>query len=107
MAEVIKQDPTVIDYQVYVGTASPYNFNGLVRHYFMRSGPTVADIQVNLLPKHPRNLKSHDIAKRVSPCSSLSPKTMVHRWRLLKYPLDLLFCRLWLPRSTEQVKRTG
>ncbi len=67
MAAVIKQDPAVVNYQVYVGTASPYNFNGLVRHYFMRSGPTVADIQVNLLPKHDRSLKSHDIAKRVRP----------------------------------------
>lgn len=51
MAETIRQDSAVTDYQIYVGTASPYNFNGLVRHYFMRSGPTVADIQVNLLPK--------------------------------------------------------
>jgi len=67
MARVVKQDPAVVDYQVYVGTASPYNFNGLVRHYFLRSGPTVADIQVNLLPKHSRNLKSHDIAKRLRP----------------------------------------
>ncbi len=67
MAQAVKNDPAVTDYQVYVGTASPYNFNGLVRHYFMRSGPTVADIQVNLLPKHARDLKSHDIAKRLRP----------------------------------------
>lgn len=67
MAEVIRQEPTVVDYQIYVGKASPYNFNGLVRHYFLRSGPTVADIQVNLLPKHARSLQSHDIAKRVRP----------------------------------------
>lgn len=67
MAAVIRKDPVVVDYQVYVGTASPYNFNGLVRHYFLRSGSTVADIQVNLLPKHHRQLKSHDIAKRVRP----------------------------------------
>ncbi|THB72313.1 MAG: efflux RND transporter permease subunit, partial [Desulfobulbaceae bacterium] len=67
MAEIIKKDPAVTDYQIYVGTASPYNFNGLVRHYFLRSGPTVADIQVNLLPKHDRAKKSHDIAKRLRP----------------------------------------
>ena len=67
MAEIIMTDPAVVDYQVYVGTASPYNFNGLVRHYFLRNGPTVADIQVNLLPKHSRDLKSHDIAKRLRP----------------------------------------
>ncbi|MGB3212224.1 MAG: efflux RND transporter permease subunit [Desulforhopalus sp.] len=67
MADPIRQDPAVTDYQIYVGTASPYNFNGLVRHYFMRSGPTVADIQVNLLPKDQRSLQSHDIATRIRP----------------------------------------
>lgn len=67
MAESIRQDPTVTDYQIYAGTASPYNFNGLVRHYFMRQGPTVADIQVNLLPKDKRTLQSHDIATRIRP----------------------------------------
>jgi multidrug efflux pump subunit AcrB len=67
MAHTIRQDPAVTDYQIYVGTASPYNFNGLVRHYFMRSGPTVADIQVNLLPKDKRSLQSHDIATRIRP----------------------------------------
>ena len=67
MADAVRQDPAVTDYQIYVGTASPYNFNGLVRHYFMRSGPTVADIQVNLLPKSQRSLQSHDIATRVRP----------------------------------------
>ena len=49
------------------GTASPYNFNGLVRHYFLRRGPHVADIQVNLMPKGERKAQSHDIAKRVRP----------------------------------------
>ena len=67
MAEVVKADPAVVNYQVYAGIASPYNFNGLVRHYFMRRGPTVADIQVNLLPKHERSLQSHDIAVRIRP----------------------------------------
>jgi len=67
MASVIGREPEVINYQVYAGTASPYNFNGLVRHYFMRSGPTVADIQVNLRPKEERKAQSHDIASRVRP----------------------------------------
>jgi len=57
----------VTDYQLYVGTAAPYNFNGLVRHYFLRRGPNVADIQVNLLPKGERREQSHDVAKRVRP----------------------------------------
>jgi multidrug efflux pump subunit AcrB len=59
--------PEVTDYQMYVGTASPYNFNGLVRHYFLRRGANVADIQVNLVPKGQRSAQSHDIAKRVRP----------------------------------------
>jgi len=67
MAAVVTDEPEVINYQIYAGTASPYNFNGLVRHYFMRKGPNVADIQVNLLPKHERSLQSHDVAKRVRP----------------------------------------
>ncbi|SDO40868.1 efflux RND transporter permease subunit [Desulforhopalus singaporensis] len=67
MADVIRTDPAVTDYQIYVGTASPYNFNGLVRHYFLRNGPTVADIQVNLLPKSRRDIQSHGIATRVRP----------------------------------------
>ena len=46
--------PEVTDVQSYVGTAGPYNFNGLVRHYFMRQGPNVADLQVNLVPKRER-----------------------------------------------------
>ena len=57
--------PEVTDYEIYAGTASPVNFNGLVRHYFMRQGPAVADLQVNLLPAGDRDSQSHDIAKRV------------------------------------------
>ncbi|GAB4172728.1 MAG: efflux RND transporter permease subunit [Geothermobacteraceae bacterium] len=67
MAEVVRNDPATTDYQVYVGTASPFNFNGLVRHYFLRRGPEVADIQVNLLPKGDRSEQSHDIAVRMRP----------------------------------------
>jgi multidrug efflux pump subunit AcrB len=59
--------PEVTDYQMYIGNASPYNFNGLVRHYFLRRGSTVADIQVNLMPKGERRAQSHDIAKRARP----------------------------------------
>ena len=67
MAEVVGKEPEVVNYQIYAGTASPFNFNGLVRHYFLRSGPTVADIQVNLKGKGDRDSQSHDIAKRVRP----------------------------------------
>ena len=67
IGDYIRTVPEVANYQMYVGTASPYNFNGLVRHYYMRRGPNVADIQVNLAPKGDRKAQSHDIAKRVRP----------------------------------------
>jgi multidrug efflux pump subunit AcrB len=67
IGDFIRRVPEVTNYQLYVGTASPYNFNGLVRHYFLRKGPNVADIQVNLLPKGERKAQSHEIAKRVRP----------------------------------------
>jgi len=56
--------PEVANYQMYAGTASPFNFNGLVRHYFLRAGANVGDLQVNLLPKGERKAQSHDFAKR-------------------------------------------
>ncbi len=67
VGEFLKTVPEVTDYQSYVGIAAPYNFNGLVRHYFMRSGSTVLDIQVNFLEKGRRAEQSHDIAKRLRP----------------------------------------
>ena len=63
-SEVLKQ-PEVVNVQTYAGTASPYNFNGLVRHYYLRSGSNNADIQVNLLGKNERKRQSHEIAKAV------------------------------------------
>ena len=63
----MRDEPEVTDYQIYAGVAAPFNFNGLVRHYFMRRGANVADIQVNLVPKGERKAQSHDIAKRVRP----------------------------------------
>jgi multidrug efflux pump subunit AcrB len=59
--------PEVTDYQAYVGTSSPFNFNGLVRHYFLRSNAQEADIQINLLEKERRTSQSHEIAKRIRP----------------------------------------
>jgi hypothetical protein len=65
----------VHDVQVYAGTAAPFNFNGLIRHYYLRQGANVADIQVNI-PKDLRGRKgwfglkkdqSHDVARRIRP----------------------------------------
>lgn len=59
--------PEVRDYQAYVGTASPFNFNGLVRHYYLREQPHEADIQINLVAKDLRSAQSHQIAQRLRP----------------------------------------
>ncbi len=65
IAQYLSTIPEVVDYQRYVGTSSPITFNGLVRHYDFRTGPHMADIQVNLLHKEDRDLSSHEIAKKV------------------------------------------
>jgi multidrug efflux pump subunit AcrB len=67
LAAQIRTVPEVANYQTYAGTSAPINFNGLVRQYYLRSGPLVGDIQVNLVDKHHRNRKSHDIALAVRP----------------------------------------
>jgi multidrug efflux pump subunit AcrB len=67
MGEAVAQVPEVTDYQAYAGTAAPINFNGLVRQYYLRSGPEVGDLQVNLVDKHERERKSHEIAQAIRP----------------------------------------
>lgn len=62
MAHYLSTLPEVTDFQVYVGTAAPINFNGLVRQYYLREGANVGDIQVNLVGKSHRDRKSHEIA---------------------------------------------
>jgi multidrug efflux pump subunit AcrB len=65
IGDYLRAVPEVADLELYVGNAAPYNFNGLVRHYFLRRAANVADIQVNLVPKGERDAQSHDIARRV------------------------------------------
>jgi multidrug efflux pump subunit AcrB len=59
--------PEVTHLQAYAGLASPINFNGLVRQYYLRAGGEVGDIQVNLVDKHKRDRKSHEIAQDIAP----------------------------------------
>jgi multidrug efflux pump subunit AcrB len=67
--------PEVTDYEGYAGTASPINFNGLVRQYYMRDLPEQGDIQVNLLDKHHRSRTSHEIASSVrAPIEAIARK---------------------------------
>ncbi len=65
LAEVILEVDEVTSIQTYSGTASPFNFNGLVRHYYLRTEPWQADLQVLLLSKKERTRSSHEIAEDV------------------------------------------
>jgi multidrug efflux pump subunit AcrB len=67
MGQALRKVPEVTDFQSYVGISAPYNFNGLVRHYYLRKGPNLADIQVNFVGKSQRSAQSHEIAKRIRP----------------------------------------
>ena len=67
LAQAVAKLPEVKDWQGYAGTASPITFNGLVRQYYLRSGPIVGDLQVNLVDKHERSRQSHAIALAVRP----------------------------------------
>ncbi len=61
--EVVKKQNIVTDYQIYVGTAAPFDFNGLVRHYYLRQYPWQAEIHINLINKEERAISSHEFAK--------------------------------------------
>ncbi|SHE55277.1 Multidrug efflux pump subunit AcrB [Arenibacter palladensis] len=67
IAQYLNTRPEVVNYQSYVGTSAPITFNGLVRHYDMRGGSNMADIQVNLLDKGDRSAQSHEIASLLRP----------------------------------------
>jgi multidrug efflux pump subunit AcrB len=67
VARGLEAVPEIKDVQVYAGVAAPFNFNGMIRHYYLRRGNNVADIQVNLVDKSERSAKSHDVAKSVRP----------------------------------------
>jgi multidrug efflux pump subunit AcrB len=65
LADEALRDDAVTSVQSYTGTSSPYTFNGLVRHYFLRRAPNLADLQLMLVDKDERREQSHTIAKRI------------------------------------------
>ncbi|MFC3161843.1 efflux RND transporter permease subunit [Ciceribacter thiooxidans] len=62
IAKVVLDTPEVVSVQTHAATAAPFNFNGLVRHAYLRSKPEMGDVQINLLPKGERDRSSHEIA---------------------------------------------
>ncbi|MEJ2113092.1 MAG: efflux RND transporter permease subunit [Flavobacteriaceae bacterium] len=67
ISQYLSTRPEVVSYQSYVGTSAPITFNGLVRHYDLRGGSNMADIQVNLIDKKLRDDQSHDVARLLRP----------------------------------------
>jgi multidrug efflux pump subunit AcrB len=76
----------VTDYESYVGLASPIDFNGMVRHYYLRQGGNVADIRINLLPKERRVQQSHEIALRIRPEVERIGKAMGANIKIVEAP---------------------
>jgi len=109
LSEYMKTVPEVTDYQAYIGTAAPYNFNGLVRHYFLREGGNVADIQVNLVGKSDRKAQSHDIAKRVRPELKRIADGYGARIKIAELPpgppvLSTLVAEIYGPETSRQIE---
>jgi multidrug efflux pump subunit AcrB len=109
LSEYLKTVPEVTDYQAYIGTAAPYNFNGLVRHYFLREGGNVADIQVNLVSKSDRKAQSHDIAKRVRPELKRIADRYGARIKIAELPpgppvLSTLVAEIYGPDTSRQIE---
>jgi len=78
--------PEVTDFTSTVGAASPMDFNGLVRHYYLRQGPHVADIHVSLLPRNNRKMDSHSIILRIRNDVAAIAKHRNARVKLVEVP---------------------
>ncbi len=109
IAQYISTTPEVVNYQNYIGTSAPITFNGLVRHYDIRGGSNMADIQVNLLLKEKRKLQSHDIAKKVRPEIIKIAKKYGANVKLVEVPpgppvLSTLVAEVYGPDYDEQIK---
>nr|WP_321356957.1 efflux RND transporter permease subunit [uncultured Draconibacterium sp.] len=109
LAAYIAQQEEVLNYQSYVGTASPMNFNGLVRHYDLRRGSNVADIQVNLTDKTERKAQSHDIAKAMRPGIQQLAKKFNANAKVVEVPpgppvLSTLVAEIYGPDYDEQIE---
>ncbi|MDP2088992.1 MAG: efflux RND transporter permease subunit [Flavobacteriaceae bacterium] len=108
IAQLVGQNPMVKDYQSYAGTASPITFNGLVRHYDLRRGANVADIQVNLIHKSERSAQSHDITKAFRPQLQAIAKAYNANVKIIEVPpgppvLSTLVAEVYGPDYNEQL----
>jgi multidrug efflux pump subunit AcrB len=86
MAGSLLSIPEVVGTDVYAGAAAPYNFNGLVRHYFLRSGPHQGDVQVSLAPRSKRHRSSHAIAREARPLVDAVARRFAARVKVAEVP---------------------
>ncbi len=65
LSDYLVRVPEVTDVSLYAGTSSPVDFNGLVRHYYLRQGANVGDLRINLIAKKRRSEQSHALGLRL------------------------------------------
>ena len=109
IAQYISTQPEVVNYQNYIGTSAPITFNGLVRHYDLRGGSNMADIQVNLLHKEERAIQSHGIAKVMRPEIQKIAKKYGANVKIIEVPpgppvLSTLVAEIYGPDYDNQIK---
>ncbi len=109
ISQYLTSVPEVVNYQNYIGTSAPITFNGLVRHYDLRGGSNMADIQVNLLNKTDRNEQSHAIAKRIRPAIQAIAQKHHANVKIVEVPpgppvLSTIVAEVYGPDYQEQIK---
>ena len=109
IAQYLSTRPEVVNYQNYIGTSAPITFNGLVRHYDLRGGSNMADIQVNLIDKEERSIQSHGIAKLFRPEIQRIAKKYNANVKLVEVPpgppvLSTIVAEVYGPDYEQQIK---
>jgi multidrug efflux pump subunit AcrB len=109
ISQYLSSRPEVVNYQNYVGTSAPITFNGLVRHYDLRGGSNMADIQVNLIDKGERSIQSHGIAKLLRPDIQNIAAKYNANVKLVEVPpgppvLSTIVAEVYGPDYDEQIK---
>jgi multidrug efflux pump subunit AcrB len=109
ISQYLSTRPEVVNYQNYIGTSAPITFNGLVRHYDLRGGSNMADIQVNLIDKGERSAQSHEIAKLFRPDIQKIALKYKANVKLVEVPpgppvLSTIVAEVYGPDYKEQIK---
>jgi multidrug efflux pump subunit AcrB len=104
--ELLSRVPEVAAFESYTGVTSPFDFNGMVRHYYMRSAPWQADIRINLAPKAARAQSSHEIALRIRPLVDEIARKYDARIKIVEMPpgppvLETIVAEIYGPPEAE------